>query len=77
VSFAAITLCVTCQLVFIVYFVMTQSGNFWIHPRISQLSLRKTEDNRESYVRIPNGLAEVRIGHVMNTHKTSYRCTIR
>jgi hypothetical protein len=36
VSFAAITLCVASQRVFIVvvYFVMTQSGNFWIHPRI-------------------------------------------
>jgi hypothetical protein len=38
VSFAAITLCVTSQRGFIVviavYFVMTQPGNFWIHPRI-------------------------------------------
>jgi len=36
VSFAAITLCVASQRVFIVvvYFVMTQSGNFWIHPRV-------------------------------------------
>jgi hypothetical protein len=35
VSFAAITLCVASQRVFIVvYFVMTQSGNFWMHPRI-------------------------------------------
>jgi hypothetical protein len=36
VSFAAITLCVASQKVFIVvvYFVMTQSGNFWIHPRM-------------------------------------------
>jgi hypothetical protein len=34
-SFAAITLCVASQRVFtVVYFVMTQSGNFWIHPRI-------------------------------------------
>jgi hypothetical protein len=35
VSFAAITLCVASQQVFIVvvvHFVMTQSGNFWIHP---------------------------------------------
>jgi hypothetical protein len=33
VSFAAITLCVASQRVFtvVVYFVMTQSGNFWIH----------------------------------------------
>jgi hypothetical protein len=36
VSFAAITLCVASQRVFIVvYFVMTQSGNFWIQPRIT------------------------------------------
>jgi hypothetical protein len=36
VSFVAITFCVASQGVFIVvvvYFVMTQSGNFWIHPR--------------------------------------------
>jgi hypothetical protein len=38
VSFAAITLCVASQRVFIVvraYFVVTQSGNFWIQPRMS------------------------------------------
>jgi hypothetical protein len=37
-SFAAITLCVASQRVFIVvgYFVMTQSENFWIHPCISK-----------------------------------------
>jgi hypothetical protein len=36
VSFAAITLCVASQRVFIVivYFVMTPSGDFWIHTRI-------------------------------------------
>jgi len=37
VSFAVVTLCVASQRVFIVvsaYFVMTQSGNFWIHSRI-------------------------------------------
>jgi len=35
VSFAAIAIYVASQRVFIVviYFVMTQSGNFWIHPR--------------------------------------------
>jgi hypothetical protein len=37
-SFAAITLRVASQRVFIIVFccsfVMTQSGNFWIHPRI-------------------------------------------
>jgi hypothetical protein len=37
VSFAAINLCVASQRVFnfivVVYFVMTQSGNFWIHSR--------------------------------------------
>jgi hypothetical protein len=38
VSFAAITLCIASQRVFIVvsvYLFMTQSGNFWIHPRIA------------------------------------------
>jgi hypothetical protein len=37
VSFAAINICVASQRVFIVvvvYFVTTQSGNFWIHPLI-------------------------------------------
>jgi hypothetical protein len=38
VSFAAITLCVASQRVFIVvvvvYFVIDQSGNFWIHRRM-------------------------------------------
>jgi hypothetical protein len=41
VSFAAITLCVTSQQVIpkvSVYFVMTQSGNFWIHPRVLQIN---------------------------------------
>jgi hypothetical protein len=33
VGFAAITLCVASQLVLVFYFVMTQSGNFWIYPR--------------------------------------------
>jgi hypothetical protein len=42
VSFAAITLRVASQRVFIivvvvvVYFVMNQSGNFWIHSRTSE-----------------------------------------
>jgi hypothetical protein len=36
VSFAAITLCVASQRVFVVVdFVTTQSGDFWIHPRIT------------------------------------------
>jgi hypothetical protein len=35
VSSAAVTLCVASQQVFIVvYFAMTQSGNFWIYPRM-------------------------------------------
>jgi hypothetical protein len=37
VSFATITLCVASEQVFIVvYFVMTQSRNFWIYPHIDQ-----------------------------------------
>jgi hypothetical protein len=41
VSFAAITFCVASQRVFTavsVYFIMTQSGNFWIHSRTYILS---------------------------------------
>jgi hypothetical protein len=39
VSFAAIIPCVASQRVFIIVvdFVMTQSGNFWIHTRITHL----------------------------------------
>jgi hypothetical protein len=41
VSFATITLCVASKHVFVVvYFVMTQSGNFWIHPRTCSSSSR-------------------------------------
>jgi len=39
VSFATIILCIVSQRVIpniSVYFVMTQSGNFWIHPRVSR-----------------------------------------
>jgi len=50
VSFAAITLCVASQRVFafaaaaaaaaaVVVFVMTQTGNFWILPRMSTTEL--------------------------------------
>jgi hypothetical protein len=48
VSFAAITICVASRRVFIVvvYFViMTQSGNFWKHPRRPRF---KVEVNRGS-----------------------------
>jgi hypothetical protein len=37
VSFVAVTLCIASQCVFVVvsvHFVMTQSGNFWIYPRV-------------------------------------------
>jgi hypothetical protein len=40
VRFALISLCVTSQRVFIavsIYFVVTQSGNFWILPRVTEL----------------------------------------
>jgi hypothetical protein len=36
VSFEAITLCVASQRVLIVITLWTQSGNFWIHPRIQK-----------------------------------------
>jgi hypothetical protein len=38
VSFAAITLYASSQQVFVVYFVMTQSGNFWIHSRMLNIA---------------------------------------
>jgi hypothetical protein len=34
VSFVSVTLCIASQRDFVVHFVTTQSGNFWIHPRI-------------------------------------------
>jgi hypothetical protein len=35
VSFATVTLCVASQRVFLLFILLsTQSGNFWIHPRI-------------------------------------------
>jgi hypothetical protein len=45
VSFAAITLCVASQQVFIfvVYFVMTQSGNFWIRPPTYKIFIGKCD----------------------------------
>jgi hypothetical protein len=45
VSFAAITICVASQRVFIVvgaYFVMTDSENFWMHPRMRRHVTRHT-----------------------------------
>jgi hypothetical protein len=50
VSFAAITLCVASQRVFIavsVYFFMTQSGNFWIHPRICIRFVNWVQETRD------------------------------
>jgi hypothetical protein len=50
VSFAAITLCVASQRVLIVasvYFVVTQSGNFWIH--LHKLKVRITSVVKSSY----------------------------
>jgi hypothetical protein len=42
VSFVAITLCVASQrvIVVVVYFVMTQSGNLWIHPLCARRGLK-------------------------------------
>jgi hypothetical protein len=48
VSFAAITLCVDSQRAFIVvsvYFVMTQSGNFWMLPRMEIILRENCEEN--------------------------------
>jgi hypothetical protein len=57
VSFAAITLCVVSQrvFVFVVNFVITQSGNFWIYSRVTTYisgpfsSCRSTHSEVESY----------------------------
>jgi len=51
VRFTAITLSVAPQRMFIVvYFVLTQSGNFWINPRIPAASLTgKLTDQPQAY----------------------------
>jgi hypothetical protein len=48
VSFVSIILCVASERVIpevSVYFVMTQSGNFWIHPRI----VKKVQDEKHKH----------------------------
>jgi hypothetical protein len=52
VSFVAITLYVASQRVFIdvIYFVVNQSGNFWIHPRTSLLWNRKITINSKPFI---------------------------
>jgi hypothetical protein len=57
VSFAAITLCVASQQVFIavsICFVMTQSGIFWIHPRIVRSFYAFRTSNTKEYTSIFN-----------------------
>jgi hypothetical protein len=53
VSFAAITLWVAFQRVFVVvYFVMTQPGNFWIHPRKIQVNISERRcHTKEKYIK--------------------------
>jgi hypothetical protein len=55
VSFAAITLCVASQRVFIIVavvdFVMTQSGNFWIHPTLVTRILKQISDLLVHFIR--------------------------
>jgi hypothetical protein len=58
VSFAAITLCIASQRVFIVvivYFVMTQSGNFWIHPR-SDIMVTVSSVPGHYYIKVYRGV---------------------
>jgi hypothetical protein len=43
VSFAAIILCVDSQRVFTVILLSTQSGNFWINPRITKKKVKPAE----------------------------------
>jgi hypothetical protein len=52
VSFAAITLCVASQRVFIVvvYLIMTQSGNFWIHPHMHRMYITESYQLSSQYV---------------------------
>jgi hypothetical protein len=80
VSFAAIILCVASQRVFIVvsvYFVMTQSGNFWIHPRASLrpiccfVFLRCNVSLHVLYLR--NGKHEDKIGPMHEHHAKRVR----
>jgi hypothetical protein len=62
VSFAAINLCVASQRVFtfvvVVYFVVTQSGNFWIYPR-TYVSLGFQRDSILEHTEFANVLRNV------------------
>jgi hypothetical protein len=67
VSFAAITLCVASQRVFIiviVYFIMTESGNFWIHRRTwhnEPTNIHTAVANMGQYITVSHTLSYVRI----------------
>jgi hypothetical protein len=55
VSFAAVNLCVASQLVFLLLLFIslsTQSGNFWIHPRM--ILSRHSNSRQNLNVRIAN-----------------------
>jgi hypothetical protein len=58
VSFTAVTLCVASERVFVVYFVMTQSGNFWTHPRNSPPP--STKRNKNPFISFGDGTQEDR-----------------
>jgi hypothetical protein len=58
-NFAAITLCVASQRVISkvsVYFVMTRSGNFWIHCRVMATFGRKKNPTDMGFEKRPLGL---------------------
>jgi hypothetical protein len=57
VSFVAITVCVASQRVFTVISLSTQSGNFWIHPRIHSFWISFVSSNL--YVALCYGLIYV------------------
>jgi hypothetical protein len=65
VSFAAVALCVSYQRVFIVvtvYFIMTQSGNVWIHP-----------DKLITHHSLTTKHVEIKLQCVKNSHVSSLR----
>jgi hypothetical protein len=71
VSFAAITLCVSSQRVFVVDFVMNQSGNFWLHPRTLEADILKTSKHDPLQSHRINVCSLLNIFYVFSVYKLS------
>jgi len=76
VSFVAITLCVASQRVITkisLYFVTTQSGNFWIHPHILQSNdMVKVK----FFMTFLKNIIVIRITQMFGTHHIAFKINI-